>query len=69
MHIQKENTKTKMAPNEKCYLDTISVCTYISRFSTTSVVFFLFPSVGEKIPEGVRGSARPVSLALEKATS
>ena len=33
------------------------------------MVFFLFPAVGEKIPEGVRGSARPVSLALEKATS
>ena len=38
------------------------------RFSKTSVVFFLFPSVGQKVPKGVRGSARPVSLALEKAT-
>ena len=39
------------------------------RFSKTSVFFFLFPSVGQKIPKGVRGSARPVSLEIRKLIS
>ena len=68
MHIHKENTKTKMAPNINVTWTAFRFPLRLGVFLKLAWYFFLFPSEGQKIFEGVRGSARPVSLALEKAT-
>lgn len=68
MHIHKENNKTKIAPNINVTWTAFQFALRLGVFLKVAWYFFLFPSVGQKIPKGVRGSARPVSLALEKAT-
>ena len=68
MHVHKENTKTKMAPNINVTWTPFQFALRLGVFLKLAWYFFLFPSVGQKIPKGVRGSARPVSLTLEKAT-
>ena len=57
-----------MAPNINVTWTPFQFALRLGVFLKLAWYFFLFTSVGQKIPKDVRGSARPVSLALEKAT-
>ena len=69
MHIHKENTKTKIAPNINVTWTPFQCALRLGVFLKLGWYFFLFPSEGQKISEGVRGSARPVSLEIRKLIS